>query len=76
MNISYKELADCQLYAEHVLNLYKHTNNGSVPESASEAETAVREYNKEWRRFKDMFGYSIRWYIPVIVECIGYMVEQ
>ena len=75
-DLSYQELVWCQTYAEHVLNLYKKTNNGEPPRNASDAELAVREYNKEIRRFKDMFGVSIRKYIPTIVETIGFMVES
>lgn len=75
-NLSYGELADCQQYAELVLNLYKKCNNGDAPRNASDAELAVREYNNEWRKFKHLFGYSIRGYIDTIVDCIGLMVEE
>lgn len=68
------ELYNCQCYAERVLNFFIQTNH-TVPKTASEAEVAVREYNKEWRSFKSLFGYSIRGYIPCIVECIGLYVE-
>lgn len=74
-NLSYKELADCQLYAEHVVNFYKHCNNGEAPKNASDAELAVREFNSDFRSFKAMFGYSIRGYISHIVDCIGFIVE-
>ena len=74
-NISYQELANCQLYAEHVVNFYKHCNNGEVPKNASEAELAIREFNSDFRSFKAMFGYSIRGYISHIVDCIGLIFE-
>ena len=75
MNISYGELANCQAYAERVIDFYKLCNNGEVPKTASDAELAVREYNNEWHSFKRFHGVSIRKYIPVIVECIGFIVE-
>lgn len=73
--MSYEELINCQSYAEKVVDFYKLCNGGNVPMSASEAELAVREYNKEYRSFKAMYGYSIRGYIGEIVNCIGFMVE-
>ena len=75
-NISYGELADCQDYAEKVVNFYKFCNNGQLPKYPSDAELVVREYNNERRRFKDLYGYSIRGYIDTIVECIGFIVES
>ena len=74
-SMSYGELANCQRYAEDVVSFYKMCNNGDVPRTASWAETVVREYNNEFRKFKAMFGYSIRGYIDTIVECIGQIVE-
>lgn len=74
-NISYGELANCQDYAEKVIDFYKLCNNGDVPRYASDAEMAVREYNKEHRGFKALYGYSIRGYINTIVDCIGLIVE-
>jgi len=74
-NISYGELANCQRYAEDVLGFYKKCNKGEVPIDATEAELAVREYNRDFRNFKAMFGYSIRGYVKEIVNCIGLMVE-
>ena len=75
-NISYEELANCQNYAEKVIEFYTLCNNGEMPMNASDAELAVREYNKEHRSFKTMYGYSIRGYIETIVDCIGMIVEQ
>ena len=75
-NMSYGELVNCQEYAERVLSFYRKCNNGESPAYASDAELAVREYNSEFRRFKDLFGYSIRGYIETIVDCIGFMVEE
>lgn len=74
-NISYGELVNCQDYAEKVITLYKMYNNGKSPMYASDAELAVREYNKEHRSFKALYGYSIRGYINTIVDCIGLIVE-
>ena len=74
-NISYGELINCQDYAERVLALYKRANGGNVPTDAGTAEMAVREYNKEWRSFKSLYGYSIRGYVQTIVNCIGWEVE-
>ena len=74
-NISYGELVNCQDYAKKVVTFYKMCNNGELPMYASEAEIAVREYNKEHRSFKAMYGYSIRGYIKTIVDCIGMIVE-
>jgi hypothetical protein len=74
-NISYGELANCQDYAEKVVNFYKFRNNGEVPTNTTDAELAVREYNKERRSFKSIYGYSIRGYIGEIVDSIGFMVE-
>lgn len=75
-NISYVELANCQAYANRVISLYKMCNNGEMPKCAGDAELAVREYNKEWFPFKKLYGYSIRGYIDIIVDCIGFEVEQ
>lgn len=74
-DISYEELVNCQSYAEKVVDYYKLWNNGKLPTNASVAELAVREYNKERRSFKAMYGYSIRGYINTIVGCIGLIVE-
>lgn len=74
-NISYGELANCQDYAEKVIDFYKLCNNGELPRYASDAECAVREYNKEHRGFKALYGYSMRGYINTIVDCIGMIVE-
>lgn len=74
-DISYGELANCQDYAEKVIAFYKMCNNGKSPMYASDAELAVREYNKEHRSFKALYGYSIRGYIETIVNCIGWIVE-
>ncbi len=74
-DISYGELANCQDYAEKVIAFYKLCNNGELPRYASDAELAVREYNKEHRSFKALYGYSIRGYIETIVDCIGMIVE-
>lgn len=74
-NISYGELASCEDYAERVVNFYKMCNNGKLPRYASDAEMAVREYNKEYKSFKALYGYSIRGYINTIVDCIGFIVE-
>lgn len=74
-NISYGELANCDDYAEKVVDFYKMCNNGDLPKYASDAELAVREYNKEHRSFKALYGYSIRGYINTIVDCIGMIVE-
>lgn len=75
-NISYHELANCQCYAQKVVDFYKKCNKGEIPANASEAELAVREFNKDIRSFKVMFGYSIRGYISHIVEEIGLIVER
>ena len=74
-DISYGELVNCQDYAEKVVAFYKACNNGELPMYASDAELAVREYNKEHRGFKALYGYSIRRYINTIVDCIGMIVE-
>lgn len=74
-NISYGELANCQDYAEKVVDFYKMCNNGELPIYKSDAGLSVREYNKEYRSFKAIYGYSIRGYIDTIVECIGMIVE-
>jgi hypothetical protein len=74
-DLSYEELLNCQNYAERVAKLYKKSNNGELPKTASDAELAIREYNKEHKSFKSMFGYSIRGYIQIIVESIGFMAE-
>lgn len=74
-DISYGELANCQDYAEKVVNFYKMCNNGDLPRTASDAELAVKEYNKERRSSKAMYGYSIRGYVDTIVDCIGMIVE-
>ena len=75
-NISYSELINCQDYAERVINYYKLCNNGAVPLSATDAEIAVIEYNKEHKPFIKLYGYSIRGYVPVIIESIGFIIEQ
>lgn len=75
-NISYGELVNCQDYAERVVNFYKLCNAGNVPIYASDAQLAIREYNKEYKPFKNIYGYSIRGYIDIIVECIGFIVQS
>lgn len=75
-NISYQELANCQDYAEKVVDFYKDAHNDELPMTASDAETAVREYNNEFCMFKKLYGYSIRSYVQTIVDCIGLIVEQ
>lgn len=74
-DISYGELINCQDYAEKVVVFYKMWNHGKLPRAASDAELAVREYNKDYRSFKAMYGYSIRGYVNTIVDCIGMIVE-
>lgn len=74
-NISYGELINCQDYAQKVVSFYMKCNNGELPRYASDAELAVREYNKEFRSFKALYGYSIKGYINTIVNCIGMIVE-
>lgn len=74
-DISYGELVDCQNYAEKVIAFYKMCNHGKLPMSRDDAELAVREYNKDYRSFKAMYGYSIRGYVNTIVDCIGMIVE-
>lgn len=73
--LSCGELVSCQDYAEKVIAFYKMCNNGKVPLTASEAELAVREYNKEHRSFMALYGHSIRGYVNTIVNCIGFIVE-
>ena len=75
-NISYGELANCQDYAQRVINFYKLCNAGNVPIYASDVELAIKEYNKEYKPFKNIYGYSIRGYINTIIECIGFIVES
>ena len=74
-DLSYGELANCQDYAEKVVSYYKLWNNGKLPMNSTEAELSVREYNKERRSFKALYGYSIRGYVENIVDCIGLIVE-
>ena len=73
---SYGELANCQDYAERVIEFYKLCNNGELPRYPGDAELSVREYNREYHSFKSLYGYSIRGYIDTIVECIGFIVES
>lgn len=75
-DMSYGELIDCQDYAKKVIAFYQMCNKGKLPMNASEAELAVREYNKEHRSFKAIYGYSIRGYIETIVNCIAITVEE
>jgi len=75
-NISYGELANCQDYAESIVELYKKCNKGELPINADDAELAIREYNKEHKSFKSLYGYSIRGYISTIINSIGLIVEQ
>ena len=75
-DISYGELINCQDYAERIVSYYKLCNNGELPMCASDAEIAIREYNKEYKSFKSLYGYSIRGYIETIMDCIGMIVEQ
>ena len=74
-NISWGELVNCQDYAEKVIDFYKLCNDGKLPMNKNEAELSVREYNKEHRSFKAMYGYSIKGYVDEIVNCIGLIVE-
>lgn len=74
-SISYGEIINCQDYAEKVIDFYKFCNNGEEPSNLTDAELSVREYNKEHRSFKALYGYSIRGYIGEIVDSIGLIVE-
>lgn len=74
--MSYQELIYCQAYADRVLNLYKKCNGGKVPKTASDAELAVTEYNKECKSLKSLYGLSIKKYLPIIVDLIGYSIEN
>lgn len=74
--ITYGEMVDCQDYAERVINYYKLCNNGELPKTATDAEIAIKEYNKEYKPFKQLYGYPIRGYIKIIIDCIGFIVEQ
>ena len=74
-NISYGELVCCQDYAKKVISFYKFCNNGELPTTKGWAELIVREYNKERRKFKDLYGFSIRGYVSHVVDEIGYIVE-
>jgi hypothetical protein len=75
-NISYQELVNCQEYAERIVSLYEKAWHEEFPHDINFAELAVREYNKELKSFKRLYGYSIRGYIPVIVQCIGAIIES
>jgi hypothetical protein len=75
-DISYGELVCCQDYAEKVIAFYEFCNNGDLPKTKGCAELIVREYNKERRKFKDLYGFSIRGYVSHIVDEIGYIVES
>ena len=69
------EIADCIDYAERVLNYYKLCNRGAVPGGPQEAAQAVREYNREYKPFRVLYGYSIRGYVNTIAENIGLIID-
>lgn len=75
-DISYGELANCQDFAERVVSYYKLCNHGELPMYINDAELAIREYNRERKSFKSLYGYSIRGYVDTIISCIGFIVEQ
>ena len=74
-DISWKEYADCSDYAERVIDFYKLCNAGATPDSPAEAALAVREYNRERKPFRALYGYSIRGYVDCIVGTIGLILE-
>lgn len=76
--LSWKEAADCADFAERVI---KHAQwmHAPLPQSACVAEAYVRSYNQHkghYSYFKVLYGYSIRGYIPYIVENIGLIVAE
>lgn len=81
--LSWKEAADCADFAQRIVDDAVFWGD-SLPESADEAEALVRDYNKYLRSsnkrihgyFKALYGYSIRGYIPYIVENIGLIVAE
>lgn len=81
--LSWKEAADCADFAQRIVDDAVFWGD-SLPESADEAEALVRNYNKRLRSsnkrirgyFKALYGYSIRGYIPYIVENIGLIVAE
>ena len=74
--LSWKEAADCADFAQRIIDDAVFWGD-SLPESADEAEALVRNYNKRIHGyFKALYGYSIRGYIPYIVENIGLIVAE
>ena len=74
-NLSYQELANCQHYAEQVVDFWR-CGHGITPMYVDDAEKVVREYNRCINSFRKLYGVSIMDYIQTIVECIGLIVEQ
>lgn len=75
--LSWKEAADCADFAERVVK-YAEWMYAPLPKSPCIAEAYIRSYNKRkgGSYFKALYGYSIRGYIPYIVENIGLIVAE
>lgn len=74
-NISYMELVECQSIAAHAAAYFK-CEFGKLPANASEAENAVRWAYVEERLNCDKSWRTIKPYLNLIVDQIGYIVEE
>ncbi len=70
------ELRKCEKYAQLVASYYKLCNNGELPKTAYDTKLAIREYNKEHKSFKSLYGRSIRGYISTIAFIIEEFANQ
>lgn len=69
MSVGAVETRDCADYAARANALFKF-RNARKPRDIDEATKWVQEYNKEILSFKELYGYSIRGFIPAIVDCM------
>lgn len=74
-NISYMELVEYQSIAVEVIAYYK-IEFGSAPVNASEAEHAVRWAYNDGRLNCDKSWLEIEPYLDLIVDQIGFIVEE
>ena len=74
-SVSYMELVECQSIAVEAIAYYK-IEFGSAPVNASEAEYAVRWACNDGRLSCDKSWLEIEPYLDLIVDHIGFIVEE
>lgn len=74
-SVSYMELVECQSIAAHAIAYHK-IEFGSIPADSGEAEYAVRWAYNDGRLNCDKSWLEIEPYLDLIVDHIGFIVEE